>query len=83
MMDQNITVVYRRYQHGGTKEHFINIEKKTLEMGLRINEAKSKERLVSKTSGRYQFGQNVTRSEYNFECVDNFEYLGATITPES
>lgn len=34
------------------------------------------------TSERGKIVQNIIAGEYNFERVDNFKYLGATITAE-
>lgn len=66
------------------KENFINIEKAAREIGLEINEEKTKV-FISITSEKTarRIGQNLTIGDYNFEMVNAFMYLGTNIDNEN
>jgi len=62
---------------------FSMVETQAAQMGLRINENKTKYMLTSRTGRGDRVGQNVTMKEYNFERVTIFKYLEATITQDN
>lgn len=62
------------------KEEFLKIESAAVKIGLKVNESKTKYMTTSRTERRDRIGQNVTMDQYNFERVQEFKYLGATIT---
>ncbi|XP_060518457.1 uncharacterized protein LOC132697179 [Cylas formicarius] len=65
-----------------TIEMFMNIEKETKKVGLMINEDKTKYMWAGRRAGRGRIGQNITMDTHNFECVNQFQYLGAVITSD-
>uniref|UniRef100_A0AAR5PYV5 Reverse transcriptase domain-containing protein n=1 Tax=Dendroctonus ponderosae TaxID=77166 RepID=A0AAR5PYV5_DENPD len=65
------------------KEIFNKIEGTTSEMGLMINEENTKYMCVNRLGRRDRIGQNVSINTYNFERVERFKYLGATITVDN
>lgn len=65
------------------KEEFMNLENTAKEVGLRINENKTKYMATTRTERRDRIGQNVTMDQYNFERVQHFKYLGVTITSDN
>jgi len=60
------------------KETYIQIEGAAEEVGLKVNEDKTKV-LVHPRSNRKR-GQNMTISDQNFEVVNDFTYLGCNIS---
>ena len=66
-----------------TKEMFVKIEKETRKVGLTINEDKTKYMHVSRGPRGDRIRQNITMDTYNFECVSQFQYLGAVITSDN
>lgn len=66
-----------------TKDIFNKVERATREVGLKINEEKTKYMCINKTTRRDRIGQNVTINNYNFERVQRFKYLGAVITDDN
>lgn len=65
------------------KDLFSRVETQAEQIGLRINEGKTKYMYTSRTERRDRVGQNVTMGEYNFERVATFKYLGATIVQDN
>lgn len=64
------------------REIFGNLEKAAKEIGLVVNEQKTKLMVQSKKR-KNQIGQNITIGDYNFEVVDNFSYLGSNMTADN
>lgn len=61
------------------KEEFNYLSEAVQEIGLRVNEEKTK--LMHQTrKNRSRIGQNITLGDYNFEAVGTFKYLGSTLT---
>jgi len=52
-------------------------------VGLRINEEKTKYKCINRQGNRDRIRQNNTIDTYNFERVERFKYLGATITADN
>lgn len=65
------------------KELFNKVEKETLRMGLIVNEEKTKYMCINRQKRRDRLGQNVSINNYNFERVEQFKYLGATVTADN
>lgn len=65
------------------KEIFNKIETETRKMGLIVNEEKTKYMCINRQNRRDRIGQNVTIDTFNFERVERFKYLGATITTDN
>lgn len=65
------------------KDLFTRVETQANQVGLSINEDKTKYMHTSRTGRRDRVGQNVTMGEYNFERVATFKYLGATIAQDN
>jgi endonuclease/exonuclease/phosphatase family metal-dependent hydrolase len=66
------------------KENFIKLEKAAENMGLKINESKTKLMYISSVKSRHdRLGQNFTIGEYNFEVVEIFIYLGSLVTKDN
>lgn len=61
------------------KEAFNNLEEAAKEVGLTVNEHKTK-LVVQCKKRKSRIGQNITIGNYNFEVVNNFTYLGSNIT---
>ncbi|XP_055375384.1 uncharacterized protein LOC129608086 [Condylostylus longicornis] len=59
-------------------ETFVVLAEMALEVGLLVNEEKTKYLRMSRDERR-RAPQNITIGEYNFEGVTHFRYLGATI----
>lgn len=64
------------------KECLLSLEETAKEVGLRINEDKTK-MMVQNRQQRNRLGQNITMGECNFEVVRNFTYLGSIMTFDS
>ncbi|CAG9832981.1 unnamed protein product [Diabrotica balteata] len=64
------------------KDVFLSFEEAALDIGLKINEDKTKYMVVSKQERR-RIRQNITINDHNFEVVKEFKYLGATITNDN
>ncbi|CAG9830616.1 unnamed protein product [Diabrotica balteata] len=64
------------------KDIFLSFEEAALNIGLKINEDKTKHMVVSKQERR-RIWQNITINDHNFEVVKEFKYLGATITNDN
>lgn len=54
-----------------------------MQAGLEISEEKTKYLVVSKSLRTQHVGQNLTIGSYNFEGVQQFKYLGSTLTGEN
>jgi Reverse transcriptase (RNA-dependent DNA polymerase) len=65
------------------KELLIKLEGPATEVGLVINEDKSKYLMISRSKRSQHTGQNLTLSDSNFEKVQQFKYLGATLSGEN
>jgi hypothetical protein len=63
------------------KEAFVPLEEAAKNLGLKINEDKTKYMWVTRRKARKQ--QNLTVGDYNFEVVRSFKYLGSTINDEN
>lgn len=69
VVGRNITAV---------KEGFLELEEKARQMGLRVNEEKTK--FLKMTEGaRGRIRQNITLGDFNFEAVQSFKYLGSVV----
>lgn len=64
------------------KDVFGPLETAAIDIGLRVNEDKTKLMLQSRRQRR-RIGQNITIEDHNFEVVNNFTYLGSNITNEN
>ncbi|CAG9835780.1 unnamed protein product [Diabrotica balteata] len=64
------------------KDIFSSFEEAALNIGLKINEDKTKYMAVSKQERR-RIRQNITINDHNFEVVKEFKYLGPTITNDN
>lgn len=65
------------------KETFTTFEAAANNMGLHVNEQKTKFMAATKNQRVRDIGQNITINDHNFEGVREFEYLGATITVDN
>lgn len=65
------------------KELLIKLESPAAEVGLEINEEKLKYLIVSRSKRAQHSGQNLTFGDNNYEKVQSFKYLGATVTGEN
>jgi len=65
------------------KDLFLRMETQAGQMGLRVNEEKTKYMPTSRTGRRDRVGQNVTVGKYNFVSVTTFKCLGATIAQDN
>lgn len=66
------------------KESFTSIEKAAREMGLTINEDKTKILISTVSKSRVRrSGQRITVGDYNFEIVNIFKYLSTNIENEN
>ena len=65
------------------KELHAKLEEPAAAVGLEINQEKSKYLIVSRSKRSQHLGQNLTLGDNNFEKVQKFKYLGATITGEN
>ena len=62
------------------KEVYLALERAANNVGLRVNEAKTKYMIASKKSHtEHAIGQNISIGDKNFEVVDEFVYLGALV----
>lgn len=61
------------------KECYSEIKEAAKEVGLRINEEKTKVMLQARVN-RPTLGNNLTIDEHKLEVVDHFAYLGSTVT---
>lgn len=61
------------------KESFIKIGRTAREIGLEINEEKTKTAHITSKIRVRRIGQSLTIGEYNFEVVNTFKYLGTKI----
>ncbi|CAG9832810.1 unnamed protein product [Diabrotica balteata] len=64
------------------KDIFSSFEEAALNIGLKINEDKTKYMVVSQQERR-RIRQNITINDHNFELVKEFKYLGTTITNDN
>jgi endonuclease/exonuclease/phosphatase family metal-dependent hydrolase len=69
---------------GWTKEDineaFQGLEREARQLGLKVNETKTKYMLTTKQESlRQRIGQSVQLGEYNFEVVEEFIYLGSLL----
>jgi endonuclease/exonuclease/phosphatase family metal-dependent hydrolase/ribosomal protein S28E/S33 len=64
----------------GAKEVLVNLDSSAREVGLRINENKTK--VMTQTRRNTPIRQNLTVADYNFENVENFVYLGTNISKD-
>jgi len=60
------------------KEVFGNLENPAKEVGLKVNEDKTKFLLQTRKQ-KTKLGQNVTFDRYNFEVVKEFTYFGSEV----
>jgi hypothetical protein len=59
---------------------FTKLERSAKELGLQVNECKTKCTVVSTSEvRRNRIGQNLTIGEYNFEVVKEFSYPGPKV----
>ncbi|KAG8236466.1 hypothetical protein J437_LFUL015472 [Ladona fulva] len=65
-----------------TKEAFGNWETAAKDLGLTVNEHKTKFMLQSRKH-RVGNGQNITIGNYNFEGVNNFTYLDSNVSSDN
>jgi hypothetical protein len=61
----------------------ITLEKEAANVGLKINEDKTKYLIVSRNPRTTHLSQNLTVDAYNFEGVSQFKYLGSLLTGEN
>lgn len=64
------------------KETFENLEVAAGDVGLRINESKTK-LLIQSRKRRERMEQSIALAGHNFEVVDNFIYLGSNVNTEN
>lgn len=68
-----------------TKEAFTSLSNAAEDMGLRVNEEKTK--IMTSTPDNNNrarnIGQNITIGDHNFEVVTNFTYLGSLVNSEN
>ena len=60
------------------KESFVEMQTTAKEVGLLVNEDKTKYLTLDRQHGS-RIGQNITMNEFNFEVVQSFKYLGSII----
>lgn len=60
------------------KESFVEMQTAGKEIGLLVNENKTKYLTLDRQHGS-RIGQNVTMNEFNFEVVQSFKYLGSIV----
>ena len=60
------------------KESFVEMQTAGKEIGLVVNEDKTKYLTLDRQQGS-RIGQNITMNEFNFEVVQSFKYLGSII----
>lgn len=66
------------------KNTFSNFEEHAGNMGLKINEEKTKYMYSTRNNRiRDRVGQNITIDDYNFERVKKFKYLGTTLSEDT
>ena len=64
--------------------NFLTIEKAADDVGLKVNEEKTKYLLSSRSeSSPGRLGQNVSIGNHRFEAVQNFIYLGSEVTHDN
>lgn len=63
---------------------FLAIEKAAKDVGLQVNEDKTKHLLSSRSEASHnRLGQNIKIGHYQFEAVRNFIYLGSEVTHDN
>ena len=60
------------------KESFVEMDMEASNVGLLVNENKTKYMTLDRKSGS-RVGQNITMDNYNFEVVQSFKYLGSIL----
>ncbi|XP_071639782.1 uncharacterized protein [Temnothorax longispinosus] len=64
------------------REAFQDLEAAARDIGLRVNESKTKVMVQSKRR-RDRMGQNITMADHNFKVVNDFAYLGSNVNSEN
>ena len=65
------------------RETYIALEREANKVGLMVNEGKTKLMVAGSTRYNHNIGQNITIGDKNFEVVNQFEYLGSTVTKDN
>jgi len=68
---------------GAVKEAFLLLEREASEMGLKVNEEKTKYMIAPQNNRFMAQHQSVTIGQNNYETTDGFTYLGCRINSEN
>ena len=68
---------------GAVKEAFLLLERGASEMGLKVNEEKTKYMIAPANSGFMAQHQRVTIGQKQYETVDRFTYLGSQVNSDN